>query len=157
MTQSTTLATTTEPSPEGGFLRTLIGLIRAEDSYGAWDKKSDSDLLKPFVLSARTRSETPIVGDPEPETVHRVELFYRAVALIVEQRSRLMASSLMSMGAGGSGRFILTVGKVIAHDVPLHEVHRFGFEALEEIGRQGEEAVTAALATIDRYPDAARD
>jgi probable nitrogen fixation protein len=69
----------------------------------------------------------------------------------------MMASSLMSMGAGGAGRFILTVGKVIAHDVQLREVHRFGFDALEEIGRSGEAAVESSLATISRFPEAARD
>jgi probable nitrogen fixation protein len=156
MPQPTT-PSTPGPSLEGTFLRTLVGLIRAEDSYGAWDRKSDADLLRPFVLTAQARAETPVVGDPEPETVHRVEQFYRAVALIVEQRSRMMASSLMTMGGAGSGRFILTVGRVVAHDVTLREVHRFGFGALEDIARLGEAAVESALATLERFPEAARD
>ena len=42
------------------FLKTLIGLIRAEDSYGAWDKKTDVQLLAPFVVTKEERRAIPI-------------------------------------------------------------------------------------------------
>ncbi len=139
------------------FLKTLVGLIRAEDSYGAWDRKSDADLVAPFVVSEASRREIPIAGDPDPETFHRVEQFYRAVSLLVEQRARMMASTLMTMGREGSGRLILTVGKLITHDATLRELHRFGFDDLDDLARRGQDAVDAALATIELHPEAARD
>ena len=33
------------------FLKTLVSLIRAEDTYGAWEGKSDDILLRPFILT----------------------------------------------------------------------------------------------------------
>lgn len=158
MTANPTVPARTDAShPAQPFLKTLVGLMRAEDSYGAWDRKSDADLMAPFVVTERERTAIPVAGDPDPETLHRVEQFYRAVGLLVEQRSRMMASSLMTTGAEGSGRLILTVGKLITHDAVLREVHRFGFDDLEDLAKRGEHAVESALATIDLFPEAARD
>lgn len=158
MTTTPALSTDRDAPPVAPpFLKTLVGLIRAEDSYGTWDRKSDADLVAPFVLTDQARGEIPVAGDPEPETVHRVELFYRAVSLLIEQRSRLMASSLMTMGREGSGRLILTVGRLVAHDAALGQVHRFGFADLNDLAAHGEGAVDSALASIALYPEAARD
>jgi probable nitrogen fixation protein len=158
MTTNPAVSTDREASPLAQpFFKTLVGLIRAEDSYGAWDRKSDADLVAPFVVTVQARSEIPVAGDPEPETLHRVELFYRAVSLLIEQRSRIMASSLMTMGPEGSGRLILTVGRLVAHEAALREVHRFGFNDLNDLATRGEGAVASALAAIDLYPEAARD
>ena len=158
MTTNPAVSTDRNASPLAQpFFKTLVGLIRAEDSYGAWDRKSDADLVAPFVLTEQARSQIPVSGDPEPETLHRVELFYRAVSLLIEQRSRIMASSLMTMGPEGSGRLILTVGRLVAHEAALREVHRFGFNDLNDLATRGEGAVASALAAIDLYPEAARD
>lgn len=138
------------------FLKTLIGLIRAEDSYGAWDKKSDAQLLEDFVVTKEERRTIPIIGDPDPDTMHRVEQFYRAVGLRIEQRSGLMASPTLSLHHEGFGRVFLTVGKLVALSKTLRDVHRFGFDGLAALSRDGEKAVDRALETINEYPEVAR-
>ncbi len=48
------------PVTEQPFLKTLVSLIRAEDTYGAWEGKSDEKLLKPFIVTKEERKATPI-------------------------------------------------------------------------------------------------
>jgi probable nitrogen fixation protein len=59
----------------------LIKQWRAQDTHGAWDRKSDLDLLEPYILDKEKRRQMPIIGDPDPETIWRIELFYNAVGL----------------------------------------------------------------------------
>jgi len=150
-------ATSTNVSPETDpFLKTLIGLIRAEDSYGAWDKKTDAQLLEGFVQTKEERRAIPIIGDPDPDITHRVEQFYRAVGLRVEQRTSLMASPTLSMHHEGFGRLFITVGKLVALSKTLRDMHRFGFESLAALSAEGEKVVDRATKTIEEYPEVAR-
>ncbi len=63
------------------FVQELIQQWRAQDAHGAWDRKSDLDLLSPYILDKERRREIPLMGDPDPETIWRLELFYNAVGL----------------------------------------------------------------------------
>jgi probable nitrogen fixation protein len=139
------------------FVQTLVGIIRAEDSYGAWDKKSDLQLLKDFIVTKEERRAIPIIGDPDPEALHRVEQYYRAVGLRIEQRTGLMASPMMKMSHEGFGRVILTTGKLVAFAKTLRDVHRFGFEDLVALDREGEKVVDQAVKSIEEFPQVARD
>lgn len=150
---------TTDPNAlisELPFLKTLIGLIRAEDSYGAWERKTDFDLLSAFVVTKEERRALPIIGDPEPEITHRVEQFYRAVGLRVEQRTGLMASPTLTLSHEGFGRLFITVGKLVALAKTLRDVHRFGFDSLKALSDEGEKAVDRAMANIEEFPQVAR-
>jgi len=138
------------------FLKSLARLIRAADSYGSWDKKSDLDLLKPFIVTKEERRTIPIIGDPDPDTLHSVEQFYQAVGLAIEGKVGLMASPMMKMSHEGFGRVILTVGKLVVFAKTLRDVHRFGFESVEALGREGEKAVDQAVSEINKYPEVAR-
>lgn len=139
------------------FLKALVGLIRAEDSYGAWDRKSDAQLLSEFVVNKEARRGIPIVGDPGPDVLHRVEQYYRAIGLRIEQRTGLMASPMMKMSHEGFGRVILTTGRLVAFAKTLRDVHRFGFDTLEVLSQEGEKAVEQAVQAISTYPEVARD
>lgn len=153
-------STSTAESPEGlvktePFLQTLVRLIRATDSYGAWDKKADAYLLKDFVVDKAARRALPVIGDPDPEVLERVEQFYRAVGLRIEQRTGHMSSPIMKMSHEGFGRMILTTGKLVAFAKTLRDVHRFGFDSLKALATEGEKAVEQAVAEIKKYPEVA--
>ena len=137
------------------FLKTLASIIRASDSYGAWDKKSDADLLQDFVVDKAARRALPVIGDPDPEVLARVEQFYRAVGLRIEQCTGLMSSPMMTMSHEGFGRLILTAGKLVAYAKTLRDVHRFGFDSLKVLGTEGEKVVSAAVADIERFAEVA--
>lgn len=144
------------PVDELPFLKVLIGLIRAEDSYGAWERKSDLQLLDDFVVTKEQRRALPIVGDPDPDVMHRVEQFYRAVGLRIEQRTGLMASPTVKLHHEGFGRLFITVGKLVALAKTLRDVHRFGFDSLSVLAAEGEKAVEKAMASIDEFPEVAK-
>ena len=70
-----------EPNPaaDAPFVKELIKIWRAQDSHGAWEGKSDLSLLEPYILDKEARRALPIMGDPDPETIWRLELFFNAV------------------------------------------------------------------------------
>ena len=146
------------PSPGLGapFVTTLVRIIRAEDSFGAWDRKPDAELLSDFILDREARRAIPIVGDPSPDVLHRVDQYYKAIALRIEQRTDLMASPIMKMSHEGFGRVILTTGKLVAYSKTLRDAHRFGFDSIEALAREGEKAVDAAVRSIEEFPAVAR-
>jgi probable nitrogen fixation protein len=152
MTTTAALATDSTPSK---FVKTLVSIIRAEDSYGAWDKKSDADLLDAFIVDKEKRRTLPIVGDPDPEVVHRVEQYYRAVGLRIEEETGLMASPTIKLHHEGFGRLFIIVGKLVATAKTLRDVHRFGFDSFDALTREGEKAVQKAIIDIERYREVA--
>jgi len=156
-TNPTTVPSDANPTAvaELPFLKVLIGLIRAEDSYGAWERKTDLDLLAEFVVTKEERRALPIIGDPDPEITHRVEQFYRAVGQRVEQRTGLMASPTLTLSHEGFGRLFITVGKLVALSKTLRDVHRFGFDSLKVLADEGEKHVDKAVANIEEFPQVA--
>ena len=138
------------------FLKTLVSIIRATDSYGTWEKKPDHQLLSEFVVDKAARRALPVIGDPDPDVLARVEQFYRAVGLRIEQRTGLMSSPMMSMSHEGFGRVILTAGKLVAFAKTLRDMHRFGFDSLKVLASEGEKVVGQAVAAIGQYSEVAR-
>jgi probable nitrogen fixation protein len=146
----------TDALPPEPFLEALASLIRAEDAQAGREEATGADRLRPFILTKEARREIPIIGDPDPETLHKVELFYRAVALLVEKRSGLAVPLMMKMSHEGFGRVVLTAGKLVVFAKSLRDVHRFGYERFDALAREGEKAVAQALTTIAAYTAVAR-
>jgi probable nitrogen fixation protein len=153
---------TAEPDLRGGemiespFLKQLAAVIRAEDSYGTWDEKTDADLMSEFIVTADERREIPIIGDPDPDVMWRIGKFYDAVGLMIEKESGCMASQMQKMSHEGFGRIVLIAGKLVVVSKHLRDVHRFGFTTWTKLAEGGEKIVNSAVETIDKYPDAAR-
>lgn len=142
--------------PTHGFLNELIKQWRAQDIHGSWDAKSDSDLLEPYILTREKRLEIPMMSDPDPETLWRIELFYNAIGLSIERATGVMVSPMMKLHHEGFGRLVLTAGRLIVFNKFLRDVHRFGFDSVEKLEAEGERIVADALEWIDKYPDVAR-
>nr|AAK51499.1 ORF3 [Azospirillum brasilense] len=136
------------------FLKTLVMLFRAEDSYGAWEGKSDETILAPFILDKEARAAIPIMGDPDPDTLWRLELFYKAVGITVEKQTGHIASPIMKMSHEGFGPHGLDHGRLVVVSKHLRDVHRFGFPSLEAAA-DGAKVVGRAVALIRKYPDVA--
>lgn len=137
------------------FVKQLVKIWRAEDSHGAWEGKSDLDLLDPYILDKEKRHALPIVGDPDPDTVWRVELFFNAVALSIEKATGVMIQPMLKMHHEGFGRMVLIGGRLIVVNKQLRDVHRFGFEKLAKLAAEGEKYVADGIGMIRKFPDAA--
>ena len=140
---------------ESAFVKELIKQWRAQDAHGAWDRKTDLDLLEPYILDKEKRRQMPIIGDPDPETIWRIELFYNAVGLAIERATGVMVSPMMKMHHEGFGRMILIAGRLIVVNKQLRDVHRFGFDSLSKLGLEGEKLVAAGVEMIGKYPEVA--
>lgn len=137
------------------FVKELIKQWRAQDTHGAWDSKSDLDLLAPYIIDKEARRQIPIIGDPDPETLWRLELFYNAVGLAIERGTRAMVSPMMKMSHEGFGRLVLMAGRLIVVNKQLRDVHRFGFPTLEKLAEEGAKHVQAGIEMIQKYPEVA--
>ena len=138
------------------FLKELIKQWRAQDAHGAWDGKSDLDLLDPYIVDKEKRRALPIVGDPDPETIWRLELFFNAIALSIERATGVMISPMLKMHHEGFGRMVLIGGRLIVVNKQLRDVHRFGFDNLGKLAEEGEKYVKAGVEMIEKFPDVAR-
>jgi probable nitrogen fixation protein len=138
------------------LVRELVRQWRAQDAHGAWDGKSDLQLLDPYVLDKERRRQIPMLGDPDPETIWRLELYYNAVALMIERATGVMVTPMMKMHHEGFGRMILAAGRLIVVNKQLRDVHRFGFDTLNKLAEQGAKLVADGIEMINAYPEVAR-
>jgi probable nitrogen fixation protein len=148
-------AVQTDAPATHGFLGELIKQWRAQDTHGAWDAKSDDELLAPYIITREQRREMPLMGDPDPDTLWRMELFYNAVGLAVERVTGVMVSPIMKLHHEGFGRLVLTAGRLIVINKHMRDVHRFGFESKEKLESEGEKLIQSALEWIEKYPEVA--
>ncbi|MGV3582961.1 MAG: NifX-associated nitrogen fixation protein [Methylophilus sp.] len=146
---------TTSDAWESDFVKELVKQWRAQDTHGAWEGKDNATLLAPYLISKEQRREMPIIGDPDPETIWRLELFYNAVGLAIERQTKIMVSPMMKMHHEGFGKMILTAGRLVVVNKQLRDVHRFGFETIEKLAAEGEKLVNAAVEMIKQFPDVA--
>ncbi len=153
---STQAATIAADPMESVFVKELIKQWRAQDTHGAWEGKSDAKLLEPYIITREQRREMPIIGDPDPETLWRLELYYNAIGLAIERQSGIMVSPMLKMHHEGFGRLVLLAGRLVVINKQLRDVHRFGFESMEKLAEEGEKQVAAGVAMVNQFPDVAK-
>ncbi|WP_032927909.1 NifX-associated nitrogen fixation protein [Mesorhizobium sp. LNHC221B00] len=127
------------------FVRRLVRLIRAQESYGSWEGKSDAELLADFIVTRKQRRAIPVIGDPDPDVLWRLERFYTAVGLAIEERSGLI--EMKPMGASDDCFSRPGVWSL------CRDIHRFGFETFRKLAEAGTKLVDDATAAIEAYPD----
>jgi probable nitrogen fixation protein len=137
------------------FLAQLVKQVRALDTHGQWEGKRDEVILAPFVVDSEARKRIPMIDDPDPEVLDRLDLYYGTAALAIERASGVMVSSMIKMRHEGVGRVMLTAGRLIVFNRYHRDVHRFGFDSLDALARKGDEVVAAGLDMVRRYPEIA--
>jgi len=155
MTDTATATPYADGSVIDGSAAQLVQQIRAQDTHGSWDRKSDLELLAPFIVDKEARRALPIIGDPDPDTLWRLELFYGCLCLAIERQTGIMVSPMMKMSHEGFGRMVLIAGRLIAVNKQLRDVHRFGFDSLEALAAEGGKLVAAGVEMIQKYPELA--
>ncbi len=137
------------------FIKELIKIWRAQDTHGTWETKADLDLLQPYILDKEARRALPIIGDPDPDTIWRMELFFNAVALSIERATGVMISPMLKMSHEGFGRMVLIGGRLIVVNKQLRDVHRFGFDSFEKLAAEGDKYVQSGVEMIEKFSDVA--
>jgi probable nitrogen fixation protein len=147
---------TGEAALKDPFVVELIQQLRAQDTHGTWEGKSDAKLLEPYILTAEQRRELPMMGDPDPDTLWRLDLYHNAVGLAIERATGCMVSPMTKMSHEGFGRTVLTTGRLIVVNRYLRDVHRFGFPSLEKLALAGNKLVREGVDMIEKYPEVAK-
>jgi probable nitrogen fixation protein len=135
------------------FVQELVKQWRAQDTHGSWDGKPDAALLAPYIVTREQRRQLPLMGDPDPDILWRLELFYNAVGLAIERRTGMVATPMMKMHHEGFGRMVLMAGRLIVLNKHLRDVHRFGFVDMDQLAAQGEQLVSEGIAMIEAFPE----
>ncbi len=137
------------------FLAQLVKQLRALDAYGHREGKRDEEILAPFIVDREARKRIPMIDDPDPEVLERLDLFYGAAALAIERASGAMVTPMIKMHHEGFGRVMLTAGRLIVFNRYHRDVHRFGFDSLSALAQKGDEVVAAGLDMVQRFPEIA--
>lgn len=137
------------------FLSELVKQLRSQDSYGHWDGKSDEEVVGPYVVTKEQRKLIPIIDDPDPDVLWRLELYYNAIGLAIERRTKVMCAPMIKMSHEGFGRVVLLAGRLVVFNKYHRDVHRFGFDSLEALAQQGDKIVNEAVAMIERFGEVA--
>lgn len=156
MAEAAAVLDQTTPAADAPFVKELIKIWRAQDSHGTWDGKADLDLLEPYIVDKEKRRALPIVGDPDPDTIWRLELFFNAVCLMIEKATGVMISPMMKMSHEGFGRMVLIGGRLIVVNKQLRDVHRFGFDNFAKLAEEGDKYVKSGIEMIEKFPDVAK-
>ena len=137
------------------FIRELVKQLRAQDTHGTWEGKSDLTILAPYIITAEQRKAMPIMGDPDPETLWRLDLFHNAIGLCIERATGCMVSPMMKMSHEGFGRCVLTTGRLIVVNRYLRDVHRFGYASLAKLAEAGNKLVAEGIGMVEKYREVA--
>ena len=140
---------------ETDLIRELVKQIRAIDTYGQNDRLPAERIIAPFIVTKEQKRNIPIVGDPDEETMSRVKAYYNALSSLVEKTTGLMAIPSINLTHEGFGRSLITVGKLVVFDRTLRDVHRFGFNSLEQLQEEADKVLAGILELIDRYREVA--
>lgn len=133
------------------IVKQMVVQLRAMDSYGTYDTWSDARVLDPLVLTKERRKAIPVVGDPDETTISRIKAYYNAIAQLVEAQTGLLAVPVINLTHEGFGRALILVGKLVALDKTLRDVHRFGFDSLEVLAGEAQKQVDKAAALIAEH------
>jgi probable nitrogen fixation protein len=137
------------------FMRELIKQIRAQDTHGTWEGKSDRQAARALHPDAEQRRALPMMGDPDPETLWRLDLFHNAIGLSIERATGCMVSPMMKMSHEGFGRAVLTAGRLIVVNRHLRDVHRFGYASLAKLAEAGNKLVNEGIGMVETYKEVA--
>jgi probable nitrogen fixation protein len=150
-----TEAIAADPIFETDFVREMARQMRALDTYGTYQGWTVEKILDPYVLTKERKANIPMIGDPDDETISRVKAYYNAIAVLIEKECKLLAVPLVHLTHEGFGRAIITVGKLVAVEKTLRDVHRFGFPSLSKMKDDADKMLGIALERIGQYPNVA--
>ena len=135
------------------FIQELVRQWRAQDSNGAWDKKSDEELLSSYIVTREQRRSMPIIGNPDAKTLWRIELFYNALGMALERHTGVIASPMIKLHQEGFGRIVLLAGHLVLLNQYVRDVHRYGFENMNKLAAEGEKLLATSIDMVKAFPE----
>jgi probable nitrogen fixation protein len=139
-----------DPDLSAEFPQEMLKQLRALDTYDTYKGWSEAKILDPLIMTKERKQQIPVVGDPDEITMARVKSYYNAIATLIEKKSGLMAVPVINLTHEGFGRAFIVVGKLVAADKTLRDVHRFGFASLAKMNEEAGKVIGRALELIEQ-------
>ena len=95
------------------------------------------------------------MGDPDPDILWRVELYYNAIGMAIEKLTGCACAPIMKINHEGWGRMLLTSGRLVVINAYLRDLHRFGFESPQALVEKAVKIVAEGVAIIEKFPQVA--
>lgn len=138
------------------FVHQMVVQLRAVDSYGTYDNWTDEKVIDPLILTKERKRQIPVVGDPDEIVISRLKAYYNALASMIEKETGLMAVPVVNLTHEGFGRAFIIVGKLVALDKTLRDVHRFGFPSIEKLSADSEKIISKAVQLVNEHREVAK-
>ncbi|MGR8929846.1 MAG: NifX-associated nitrogen fixation protein [Gammaproteobacteria bacterium] len=155
MSQAALAIETGDPYMNSDIVVEMLKQLRALDTYDTYEGWSEEKIIDPLIMTKERKREIPVIGDPDEITLARVKAYYNSIASLIEKRTGIMAVPVINITHEGFGRAFVLVGKLIAVDKTLRDVHRFGFPSLEDMTTKTEAVIEKAAELIDKYREVA--
>ena len=78
-------------------------------------------------------------------TISRINAFYRAIAIRIEQETGLLSQVVADLNHEGFGWILVFSGRLLLVKKTMRDVHRFGFESLDKLAEEGDSLVQKAV------------
>lgn len=135
------------------FIKALVQQIRGLDTYGTYKKWSDDLLLKPYIVTKQKKREISVEGEVDLRTISRINAFYRAIAIRIEQETGLLSQVVTDLNHEGFGWVLVFSGRLLLVKKTMRDVHRFGFDSLEKLAEEGNSLVQKGVELAQRFPE----
>ncbi|MCX8076599.1 MAG: NifX-associated nitrogen fixation protein [Aquificaceae bacterium] len=139
------------------LLKEVVSQVRAYDTYGTWDKKSDEDILQDF-LKRETKKSLSFMGhcEVDPKTTLKIYAYFKAIGAVVEKLSGYITSVVINLDHEGNGSVLIYTGRLILVNKTIRDASKFGFKSFEDMKSQGEKLVEKSIKLLEEHPEVAR-
>lgn len=141
------------------FLKEVVNQLRAYDTYGTWEKRSDEDLLKEFLKKEESKNVSLNFGGHcavDPKAMLKIYTYFKALGVLIERLSGLITSTIVNLDDEGNGVVLIYAGRLVLVNKTIRDANRFGFKSLEDMSNQGVKMLESAMRLIERYGEVAR-
>ncbi len=143
--------TATSDVLSSAFIKALVQQIRGLDTYGTYKKWSDDLLLKPYIVTKQDKRKISVEDDVDLRTISRINAFYRAIAIRIEQETGLLSQVVADLNHEGFGWVLVFSGRLLLVKKTMRDVHRFGFNSLEKLAEEGDILVQKGVELAQRF------
>ncbi len=154
MSTTETLTEVTQTNAlEHPFIQELIRQVRSEDSYGFYRNWTDELMLKSFIVTREAKRKISVDGDVDPNTKGRIQLFFRAIAALIEKETGLLSQVVIDLSHEGFGWSLVFSGRLLLVARTLRDAQRFGFDSFEKLAAEGEKLTKSGIELAKRFPE----
>jgi len=141
------------------LLKNIVSQLRAYDTYGTWDKRSDEDLLKEFLKKEeKTHSNINLTGHcaVDPKTMLKIYAYFKALGVTIEKLSGMLTSVVINIDDEGNGNVLIYSGRLILLNKTIRDANKFSFKSIEDMLKQGLKVINGAMQHLEKYEEVAR-